>query len=351
MNKSAKLYRNEDEVDRENYQFDYTLILPERKLVLEIGSIEASVWRGLRSGKLLAEVVADVSVISGKFEQARIERLVEEWQELGLVRPPISKFAEEKKPWYRKLIWTEVESPKLTNLFEVWYSKVAKHFFKLWGVGILFGLVLFASTIATFLHINGGINSISFVDTNFAVVMILMLASLALHELGHATAMVWAKAEIIRTGFAFYFGLPLLFVDTSTIWAKTRYKRLVVATAGMVVNLTIASTAMIAMIFIRDQTIASYLWELILLNIFHIAVSLLPFIKMDGYYILVDIIGIPNLQQKAFNEVDQVLHHPNRYDFSKRQSMMLAFGGLSTISSVGIGLYAIYYWVNILGIL
>lgn len=77
--------------------------------------------------------------------------------------------------------------------------------------------------------------------------------------------------------------------------------RLVIDCAGMVAEIMLATLATILWSLVPDGplrdglfTLSSSTWLLTL------SVNLSPLMRFDGYYILSDLMGIPNLQERAF---------------------------------------------------
>lgn len=123
----------------------------------------------------------------------------------------------------------------------------------------------------------------------------------ALHELGHATATKAGGGEVHDIGVILLVLMPVPYVEASAATTfKSKYERAVVGAAGMLVEVFIAA-------------LAFYLWLLvepgagraILFNIMLVAgVSTLifngnPLLRYDAYYILADLIEMPNLAQRA----------------------------------------------------
>lgn len=132
----------------------------------------------------------------------------------------------------------------------------------------------------------------------------------ALHELGHAFACkVFGRrsgmpgaGEVHAIGLLVFFLMPLPYADVSSSWTlRSRTQRIVVAAAGMMSDLAIASIA--ALVWARTGP-GSALHEMAYNLIFLAGVSTLlfngnPLLRYDGYFILSDLLGIANLSQRA----------------------------------------------------
>lgn len=126
--------------------------------------------------------------------------------------------------------------------------------------------------------------------------------SKVVHELGHAYAAQRFGCRIPTMGVAFLVMAPVLYTETSDVWKLTsRRQRMVVAMAGMAAELTLASVAALAWSFLSDGPLrsaafllASALW------IIALTINLNPMMRFDGYFLLSDLLEMPNLSDRAF---------------------------------------------------
>ncbi|RLS77397.1 MAG: HlyD family efflux transporter periplasmic adaptor subunit [Planctomycetota bacterium] len=122
-----------------------------------------------------------------------------------------------------------------------------------------------------------------------------------LHEFGHGLSCKHYGGECHEMGVMLLVFTPCLYCDVSDSWMlPNKWKRAAIGAAGMYVEVIIAS-------------IATYLWwnshagvfnQLCLDVMFVSSVSTIlfnanPLLRYDGYYILSDVLEIPNLRQKA----------------------------------------------------
>ena len=123
------------------------------------------------------------------------------------------------------------------------------------------------------------------------------------HEFGHAfTAKIYG-CRVPTMGVAFLVLWPMLYTDTNESWKlSSRRQRLIVASAGVIVELAIAVFATLAWSFlpsggIKDMAfvIATTTW------ISSVIINASPFMRFDGYYILSDWWGVPNLHKRSFD--------------------------------------------------
>ena len=128
------------------------------------------------------------------------------------------------------------------------------------------------------------------------------------HEFGHAFAckkfgrLAGTSGEVHVMGIMFLVLTPMPYVDASTTWTlRRKWHRVLVSAAGMIVELGIAGIAAVLWARSSEGTLA----HAIAYNIMFVAsVSTLlfngnPLLRYDGYYILSDILEIPNLAQRG----------------------------------------------------
>ncbi|MGH8906261.1 MAG: daptide biosynthesis intramembrane metalloprotease [Egibacteraceae bacterium] len=123
-----------------------------------------------------------------------------------------------------------------------------------------------------------------------------------LHELGHAFAVKYYGGRVRRMGLMLLYLMPAMFCDTSDAWRFPRNRqRAVVAAAGIWVQMVLAGLALIALWLPLNPEMAAWLWLFALINIGLCMMNLFPFVKLDGYWILVALTDMPNLRSCALD--------------------------------------------------
>jgi putative peptide zinc metalloprotease protein len=139
----------------------------------------------------------------------------------------------------------------------------------------------------------------------------------ALHELGHAMATkVWG-GEVHEVGVLLLVLMPAPYVDASASNAfRCRYQRLFVAAAGMMVELFLAALALGVWLNVEPGILRSCAFNVIFIaGLSTVVFNGNPLLRFDGYYMLVDLIGLPNLAQRANKYLAYLLQ---RYLFGAR---------------------------------
>lgn len=120
-----------------------------------------------------------------------------------------------------------------------------------------------------------------------------------LHELGHAMTCKRYGGSVPDAGLALILMVPMAYVDVTTSWRfSTRWKRLHVTMAGLVVELTIAGIALLVWYGTESVAIKQAAADVILLAaVSSVLFNLNPLMRFDGYFALTDVTGIDNLYQ------------------------------------------------------
>ncbi|MCL5098748.1 MAG: hypothetical protein M1608_14700 [Candidatus Omnitrophica bacterium] len=126
-----------------------------------------------------------------------------------------------------------------------------------------------------------------------------------LHEFGHAAACKRYGGEVHVMGIMLLIFTPMPYVDATSSWGfRYRWQRILVGAAGMIVEVFFAAIAT----FIWANTAPGTLHNLAYNMIFVASISTIlfnanPLLRYDGYYILSDLLGIPNLYQRASQQL------------------------------------------------
>src|SRR5712691_537586 len=146
---------------------------------------------------------------------------------------------------------------------------------------------------------------------NLAVLYLVFPLLKALHELGHATATKAGGGEVHDMGVIVLVLLPVPYVEASaaTIF-KSKYRRALVGAAGVIVELFVAALAFYAWLLVEPGLVRAILFNVMLIA----SVSTLmfngnPLLRYDAYYILADLIEIPNLAARSARYWGYLLEH------------------------------------------
>ena len=137
------------------------------------------------------------------------------------------------------------------------------------------------------------------VSNLLALAVAVTLARL-LHELGHAIACRWFGGECHELGVMVIVFFPLLYCDVSDSRRFPTSQRILVAAAGIVVELLIAAVAAVLWLLSYPGFLHSLFLNLLLFcSLNTLLINGNPLMRYDGYYVLSDMLAIPNLWQQA----------------------------------------------------
>jgi len=123
----------------------------------------------------------------------------------------------------------------------------------------------------------------------------------AAHEFGHACAVKAWGGEVHEMGIMFLVLMPVPYVDASAASAfPSKRRRAIVGMAGMLVELFIASGALLLWLDMSPGLPRAVLFNVVLIaGVSTVLFNANPLLRFDGYYILADLVEIPNLRQRA----------------------------------------------------
>lgn len=133
----------------------------------------------------------------------------------------------------------------------------------------------------------------------------------ACHEMGHAISCKkfgleqGTGGEVHVIGIMLFFFSPVPYVDASSSWSlPSKWKRIAVAVAGMWVELAISSVAAIVWAHTNEGTLHQVCYNVMFIaSVSTVLFNANPFLRYDGYYILSDLLEIPNLMQRSRDAV------------------------------------------------
>jgi putative peptide zinc metalloprotease protein len=136
---------------------------------------------------------------------------------------------------------------------------------------------------------------------NIAILVLVYPLIKALHELGHAYATKIRGGEVHEMGIMLLVFLPVPYVDASSSSAfRSRWHRALVGAAGIMVELALASLAMVLWTEIGTGIVRAALFNIMVIGgVSTVLFNGNPLLRFDGYYVLSDIVEIPNLDTRS----------------------------------------------------
>lgn len=297
--------------------------------------------RELRRGGFLADRPLDVLVhvqdeLAGRELVSRGERLASAFVNHEISFPGIDNFLDRL---YRYTFW----------LF-IWPVQI------LLLLVILAGLLFFVDTLVA-----GQIPLLTVGDSywlGLVALLVIHAVIIVLHESAHGLTTKHFGRQVRRGGFLIYYGYPAFFVDTMDMWLEGRRARVAVSWAGPHSGLVIGGLCALLTRAFPESALSPWLFKMAFVAYLSVFFNLNPLLELDGYFILIDLLDVPMLRQRAFSFVQGQLRGELRDAWHKRrqgqadwlagfthQERLLAVFGLLAAAYTLYSLWmAVYFW-------
>ena len=167
-------------------------------------------------------------------------------------------------------------------------------------------------------------------------VKLLFLLTVGAHQLVHGLALIHYGRRVREFGFTFLHGfVPTFYVDVTDIFMGSRRARVVTAVSGALVHLVFGSAWLLIALrappgsFLQAFAAAS---GMIQWQAFVVALYPFCFIEMDGYHVLVDLLGIPTLKQDALAYAGALVRGRLPRPFTRQEALFAAYLVVSALS-------------------
>jgi len=162
-----------------------------------------------------------------------------------------------------------------------------------------------------------------------------------IHESGHAFAVRRFGGEVHAMGVMFMMLAPLPYTDATASWSfRSKAQRVLVASAGMLFEFFVASIAVIIWANLGGGPAKAVAYNVFFLaSVTTVLFNINPLMRFDGYYILADLLDMPNLQQHATQHLQYLLerHVFQKYDattpaHSTQDALLLGSYGILSVT-------------------
>ncbi len=154
-----------------------------------------------------------------------------------------------------------------------------------------------------------GWNLVAVADNHWTTLIVVVVGAKIIHELAHAIACRRLGGHCREIGVMLLLGVPCLYCDVSSAWMlPSRFHRIFVSAAGMIAEFGLAALAMILWAMTSDDDVRA-VWVVIIAvcSISTVVVNGNPLLRYDGYFMLCDGIGVPNLAGKSTLALKQLV--------------------------------------------
>ncbi len=128
------------------------------------------------------------------------------------------------------------------------------------------------------------------------------------HELAHGLACRRYGGSVRETGIVLAFFAPLAYVDVTSCWSfPSRWQRIHTAAAGMYIELLLASIAVFTWTNVDSVEASHLLYNVIVMaSVSTLLFNANPLMRFDGYYIMADLLQIPNLATQSTEAIQNL---------------------------------------------
>lgn len=180
--------------------------------------------------------------------------------------------------------------------------------------------------------------------TDFPIILIIALLGVLIHELGHSSAAIRGGIVPGSIGIRFLLFFPTISINVNDGWILNRKNRIELDLGGVGLQSGFGMCLLLIANYFHDYVLfaaSSITFSLVCLN-------LIPLPRFDGYWLLADVLGIPNLRQTSLSTFRRFLNknssENDRWGYIPSYiQVILSLYGLFTIFTI---VLIVYYTIQ-----
>ena len=324
--------------------------------IIQISETEKFLWEQMDGRASLQEIATSYLLHYGSFDFEIIPTLIVKLLRADLLTMrPVSRLRavlarNRRNPAARAMEGTLHALERLTVT-----SRRSHQFFDRvyrWGGFLLFSpWALIALAIMVVVGVRSGIviwHDLSDVTRGLAshpiiailLVKIVFWLTVVNHQIIHALACIHYRRRVREFGFTILHGfIPTFYADVTDIFMASRRARIVNAVAGPLFHLFLGFFCFWIAARLQPGLIQGFLAASAILQLQSFLISLYPFwfLEMDGYHILVELVGVPTLNHDSVRFVRESLWRRIRSAtwLTRQEAICMAYFMLSLASVAG----------------
>jgi putative peptide zinc metalloprotease protein len=164
-------------------------------------------------------------------------------------------------------------------------------------------------SVATIISILNGESLFMSMGTLFSLysiplILVVIFTVMTIHEFAHGIALKHYGGKVQEMGFLMLYFIPASYCNVSDAWMLNKRERIRVSLAGGYIQLFLWAAATIGWRLMAPETVLSRIClVLIAFTAIQTFFNFNPLIRLDGYYVLSDLLEVPNLRPKAIGYV------------------------------------------------
>ncbi|MFG0241312.1 MAG: PqqD family peptide modification chaperone [Phycisphaerales bacterium JB054] len=233
-----------------------------------------------------------------------------------------------------------------------WVEPLFRPVLNRWGflAWLLFMIYCLGAVLPEWETLASGVDSV-IAPANWGWLIVVFIVTKGIHETGHGVICKRYGGQVPEFGFMLLVLFPAPYVDASSAWAlPSKWKRMAVGAGGMIFELAIAGAA--ALVW-KSSADGSLVRQIAYNAMFTASLSTIlfnanPLMRFDGYFILSDLLEVPNLMQRSMKML-QYLWKVNVYRLknetpptsSRSEAVILVLYGIGAMC------YRVFLFVSI----
>lgn len=288
------------------------ILMKEGSEYFEVDQPTAIIWNLLDGRKTLKELADEARKQDDTLTEKDVKDAVVSLAEEGLIASTEPEL-EEKRVELVSAFQLDVRVLKDSSKTLAGFFRTTRKFAKKWEVYIALAIVVLGAILAgrSILEILSNparlrLFGSTLVGLLFYQIIVLFPVYLV-HELSHAAACDYYGGKPRELGTGLYYFATFFYCDTSDSWRLPRRARIMISIAGPLSTLVVGSLFGIMSLFMNPGFGRNVLEVGAFFCFYGSLINFSPVIETDGYYVLTDILNIPNLRDETFAFIRRIL--------------------------------------------
>lgn len=176
--------------------------------------------------------------------------------------------------------------------------------------------------------------------------MAVSMVVIAIHEIAHVLEAVRQNMSRLDFSVALYAGfIPMYYTQYPEMIALDRKRKIAILSAGLRTNIVMAAISLAIMGFTGiPEKLLDLCGIIFLVNFHFILINISPFLMNDGYFMLMNLLGINGLRTKMWQYLRNIIKKRDAKIPDKNRLLFFLYL-ISSLSIMGVNLYITITWV------